>query len=176
MAFNGKTIYLVEGEDEKKIIQTLIQDYQVIQPGKVHVLNVVIERITKLKASTWGNTVRVIMVFDTDVEKTEILNGNVELLKKLSNIKTILYIPQVRNLEDELERATSVKNVLMILNSKSLSGFKRDLINDYKLYEHLQKVNFKFEDFWALPPKGAFTRFINAKEKIRTGKISKKAT
>ena len=64
--------------------------------------------------ATWGESVRVIMVFDTDVEKTDVFEQNIALLKKLKNVQDILFIPQVYNLEDELKRSTNVKTILDI--------------------------------------------------------------
>ena len=49
MAFKGKNVYLVEGADEKNLVQTFIRDMRLIQPGKIHVLNVILNHITKLK-------------------------------------------------------------------------------------------------------------------------------
>ena len=167
MAFKGKNVYLVEGADEKNLVQTFIRDMRLIQPGKIHVLNVILNHITKLKVSTWGEAVRVIMVFDTDVEKTDVFEQNIALLKKLKNVQDILFIPQVYNLEDELKRSTNVKNVLEITNSSSLKGFKRDLSTDCQLDKHLQKVNFDFHKFWGVRPDGKFKFVGNDIERIR---------
>ena len=41
--------YYVEGEDDKKIVNTLKTDFQIIEPGKVDVFNVVQNVLTKIE-------------------------------------------------------------------------------------------------------------------------------
>ena len=41
--------YFVEGEDERKLINTLKSDMGMVEPGKVQVFNCVKERLTPLR-------------------------------------------------------------------------------------------------------------------------------
>lgn len=87
MPAQRKTIYLVEGEDEKKIVQMLISDFRFVRPGKVYVMNILQRKVTKARAATWGENVSVILIFDTDVMRTNIFDQNLAMLKKLSNVR-----------------------------------------------------------------------------------------
>ena len=53
-----------------------------------------------------------------------------------------------KNLEDELKRATNVKEIREILNSKSNKDWKRDMLNTINLLEKLEKKNFQISKFW----------------------------
>ena len=63
-------------------------------------------RIRTLKTGT-----TVILVYDTDIDRTDILEKNIRLLQSSKHIKRIICIPQVKNLEEELVRATNVRQV-----------------------------------------------------------------
>ena len=73
---------------------------------------------------------------------------NEENIKILSSISQIVIIEQNKNLEDELKRATSVKEIREILNSKSNKDWKRDMLNTINLLEKLEKKNFQISKFW----------------------------
>ena len=49
MAKNDRFVYFVEGDTEKRLIEVLKTDLQVIKPGKVRRLNVVEKVITKMR-------------------------------------------------------------------------------------------------------------------------------
>lgn len=71
-----------------------------------------------------------------------------ENIKILSSISQIVIIEQNKNLEDELKRATNVKEIREILNSKSNKDWKRDMLNTINLLEKLEKKNFQISKFW----------------------------
>ena len=71
-----------------------------------------------------------------------------ENIKILSSISQIVIIEQNKNLEDELKRATNVKEIREILNSKSNKDWKRDMLNTIDLLEKLEKKNFQISKFW----------------------------
>ncbi|MFW5652150.1 MAG: hypothetical protein ACOCNC_12380 [Acetivibrio ethanolgignens] len=79
--------YYVEGEDEKKLLNTLKTDLQCIVHGRVDRLNVIQEKFPIARIRTLTQETTVILLFDTDVEKTDILKNNVEFLRKQSAIK-----------------------------------------------------------------------------------------
>ena len=70
--------YYVEGEDEKKLIDVLKTDMRLIIPGKVQKLNVVEQQIKKTHFINMKNHTMVVLVFDTDTGKEDILNKNIE--------------------------------------------------------------------------------------------------
>ena len=71
----------------------------------------------------------VVLVFDTDIEKIDILDKNIELIKNSNNVRDIIYILQIKNLEDELVYSTKIKKIKDLLESKSDKDFKRDFIS-----------------------------------------------
>ena len=92
--------YYVEGKTEEKIIKILKTEFQIIMPGKVEKLNVVEERLSTKKLMTLKNRTVVVLAYDVDTNKSDILKSNIELLKKYKF--SVICIPQVNNLEDEI--------------------------------------------------------------------------
>lgn len=73
--------YYVEGEDEKTVLNALKTELQCIQSGRIDKFNVIqkhfnIAHIRPLKQNTI-----VVLVYDTDVENTDILEQNIRFLK-----------------------------------------------------------------------------------------------
>lgn len=66
----------------------------------------------------------IILIFDTDQANTDILQQNMKFLKAASNIKTIITIPQVQNLEDELLRCTDIRHIRDLVSCAHDSDFK----------------------------------------------------
>lgn len=94
--------YYVEGEDEKALINALKSELRCIEPGKVDVFNVVQNEFTLARLRPLKTGTIVVLIYDTDVEKTDKLKDNIRFLRKHAAVKDILCIPQVRNLEDVL--------------------------------------------------------------------------
>ena len=57
-----------------------------------------------------SNTI-VILVYDTDIAKLDILDENVKLILKNKNVKAIVFIPQIFSIEDELVYSTDIKKL-----------------------------------------------------------------
>ena len=72
--------YFVEGEDDKKMIDTLKTQMGLIKPGKVQVLNVVTEEITDLRLRALSPGTTVVLVFDVDAGNVDILGRNIKSL------------------------------------------------------------------------------------------------
>ncbi len=161
MAKNEIYQFHVEGEDEKKLIETLKKDMNVIVSGKVEVLNVIQKEIKTPRIRTLKTGTNVVLIYDTDIERTDILNKNINLLKSSKHIKRIICIPQVLNLEDELVRATNMRQVLELLGSKTLTDYKRDLIKCSNLDKKLQEKNFDIAKLWNEVPPADFIRYGN---------------
>ncbi|SFL43288.1 hypothetical protein SAMN05216390_1283 [Lachnospiraceae bacterium KH1T2] len=85
--------YYVEGEDEEKLINVLKSDMKCITAGKVQVLNPVTEKITAIRLRTLKKYTTVILVFDTDVSETKILEENIKTLDKCANVKKCVLYP-----------------------------------------------------------------------------------
>ena len=87
-------------------------------------------------------------VFEKNINTEKLKNKLEENIKILSSISQIVIIEQNKNLEDELKRATNVKEIREILNSKSNKDWKRDMLNTINLLEKLEKKNFQISKFW----------------------------
>lgn len=140
--------YFVEGEDDRKVVNTLKTDLQWIKPGKVQVFNVIEEELTSLITRTLKPGTIVVLVFDTDTGKKNTLLKNIRFLQKDSNVKQVLCIMQVKNLEDEFLRSCAISQIKELTGSKSNSDYKRDLLRQSNLADKLKKHQFQFEKFW----------------------------
>lgn len=159
--------YYVEGEDEEKLINVLKTDLGVIRPGKVQKLNVIEHTLTNAILMTLRPKTMVVLVFDTDTGKTDILNKNLEKLKKCSVISEIITIPQVSNLEDELVRSCDIKKITELLGSKSIKEFKADFIRVKNLPQKLKEHRFNIKKLWCEQPSHPYQDIINQSEKIK---------
>lgn len=159
--------YYVEGEDDKKIVNTLKTDFQIIEPGKVDVFNVVQNVINQNRIRVLKPNTTVILVFDTDTGSAEILKQNIEFLEKQQSIKKVVCIPQVNNLEDELVRSCAIGSVKQLTNSESVAEFKSDFLKINNLKEKLNEKAFDFTKFWSSIPQGAFKDIANNSTEIK---------
>lgn len=140
--------YFVEGQDEEKIVKVLKTDLRCIVPGKVQVFNVIQQKLTKLRLMSLKPDTTVVLIFDTDKGKSSTLLENIKFLKKEVNVKDVLCITQVKNLEDELIRSCDIKQIKELTGSKSNKDYKRDIIKDNIFDQKLKKHKFDFELFW----------------------------
>ena len=81
------------------------------------------------------------------------------MLKKIVSKVMIVCLPQVLNLEDELERCTDVKNVKELIKSKSRSDFRRDFCRLTDCRQALDIHHFEIGKMWAQPLPEGFTSF-----------------
>lgn len=167
MTKKGIYQYYVEGEDEKCIIDVLKRDLGCIVSGKVDKLNVVQEKINITRTRLIKPGTVVILVYDTDVGNTDILQENITFLQKQKVIKDVLCIPQVKNLEDELCRACQIKSVAELTHSATRTDYKRDLLRCTNLEARLLQCQFDISKFWNRLPQNKFKRFGNDSEKIK---------
>lgn len=160
--------YYVEGEDEKKLFDTLKKDLGCIESGKVDKMNVIQTRFTVARIRPLKQDTIVVLVYDTDVENNmDILQDNIKFLNNQRGIKEVICIPQVKNLEDELLRACDVKNIKELTKSISKSNYKNDLINCTNLGARLKACKFDISKMWNQMPVNSFKNFGNHAEKIK---------
>lgn len=107
------------------------------------------------------------MIFDTDTKQVEILNQNIQKLKKCRFVSAIVTIPQVPNLERELVRSCNIRNITELLNSRSRKNFKSDLIHVSNLEHKLIEHEFDLSVFWAQQPEQPYQDIINNSEEIK---------
>ncbi len=164
----GKHIqYYVEGEDEKKLVDTLKTNLRLIEPGKTDIFNTIQKRFTLAQIRPLKQNTIVVLVYDTDVEETDILQQNISFLNKQKAISEVLCIPQVNNLEDELLRSCQIKKITDLTHSPSLKDYKRDLIKCSNLNIRLQKCKFDITKFWSSTPSNLFHHWGNDAHKIK---------
>ncbi len=158
--------YYVEGENERKLVEVLSKKLSYIRPGRIEVLNLVEKSITYSYTRRLKKNTVVILIFDTDTANIEILEKNIAFLLKCANIKDVVLIPQVCNLEDELLRSCKVKNVKEIFGSPSQKEFKKDFNRCTGLEKYLERAGFDFGKLWREKARGKFSGFDNALYKI----------
>ena len=154
--------YYVEGENEKKLVEVLSKEFNFIKAGKVEVLNVVEKPIEDTHRRNFKKNHVIILVFDTDTNNIETLEYNIKYLKdcvKSKEIKDVVLIPQVRNIEEELVRSCNISDIKDLLKSKSKEEFKTDFNKATNLKSCLTKKGFDFKKLWRTKPVGVFSRF-----------------
>lgn len=159
--------YFVEGEDERRLFEVLKTDMRLIQPGKIQVLNVVQEKLTDLKLRTLAENTILVFVFDTDTDNNDILLKNIDIAINHPSIKKVLCITQVKNIEDELIRATDISRIEDLLNSTSRANFKRDFIREKRLKQKLLEHSFDLKRLWSKKPENPFDMIKNEAERIK---------
>lgn len=150
-------IYYVEGECEKKLIAALKEHPALIMPGKIKVRNVITGLIPKSELLSIKEKTVVVMVFDTDVDKTDLLIKNMENLRKLKIPLKIITVAQIPDFESELVRSTNVKNVTELTRSASKSDFKRDFCRLSDCRNTLNKHDFNLDLMWTQKTTGQFS-------------------
>lgn len=141
--------YFVEGECEEKLINELkVPKTDMILPGKVEVLNVVRDKISKQRLMVLSPKTNIILIYDIDVENTEILKYNINLLKKY-NFKNIYHIQSINNFEDELVYSSSLKRINDMYNTICVEEFKTKFIHQNDLYSKLKKISYDNSKMWS---------------------------
>ncbi len=156
--------YYVEGEDEKKFIDTLKTKLRVIRPGKVQKLNPVSQVVTDMRLRALAPGTMAVLVFDTDAGNPDILKENIKLLEACVSVSEIVLIPQVPNLEGELLRSCNIRS---LLNSKSRKEFKSDIIRVTNLENKLRQHQFNINLFWCGSPTPPYQDFENQAAKVK---------
>ncbi|MBQ3278196.1 MAG: hypothetical protein IJG94_03445 [Clostridia bacterium] len=148
---NGRIQYYVEGGCEKKLVKILIES-RLILPGQADVLNPIQDRIKPAHLRMFPMKASIILIFDTDQTNTDILQQNIRFLKAASNVKTVITIPQVQNLEQELIKCTDIRHIRELVNCAHDSDFKTAFIEEKRLFDKLQLHHFDFKKLWSEEP------------------------
>lgn len=159
--------YYVEGEDEERLIQTLKYDLGIIRSGKVQKLNVIEQILTDARLMTLRPGTMVVLIFDTDTGKTDILKQNLEKLKICPAVSETITIPQILNLEDELLHSCDIKEITDLLGSQSKREFKTDFIRTKNLANKLMEHQFDIHRLWSRQPLPPYQNIINQADKIK---------
>lgn len=138
-----------------------------ILSGRVEVFNVICDKVTNARLMTIKPKTYVILVFDTDVDKVDILEDNIRMFEKCPSVIEVLTIPQVKNLEDELVRACDIKNATELFGGNSLKDFKADFIKEKNLMKKLEAKGFDICKLWQRNPKALFGNITNDAGRIK---------
>lgn len=168
-------VYFVEGENEEKVVNTLKDiKNQYIVAGKSHVFNLTQNKISDAILMTLTRSTIAVIIYDNDViisgkTNSEItkkrINENIKLLK--NNCKEVIVICQYDNIEDEIIKATNIKKIEELLNSKSKAEAKTDLNKERNLMKKLSDKNFDFNKFWRGAVPDYIIQKVEGHQKIR---------
>ena len=159
--------YFVEGDTEKKLLNELIWEGNLIIPGPIRVFNVVQERLSSAMIASIPSNTTAILVFDTDTKKVDILKENLSKLERNKSVTETWCVMQVENLEDELIRSTDIKTIRELTDSKSNTEFKRDFIREKNLMAKLRNHNFNLAKMWITEPPKEYEGIENDGYKIK---------
>jgi len=157
--------YFVEGKNERKLIETIKNKY--LYSGKIKVMNTIQNKVSKSILRTLERETIVVLVFDTDIEKVDILDENIKIIKNSNNVRDIICIPQIKNLEDELIYSTNITKIIDLLESKSKKDFKNDFNNCKNLLKKLEEKDFKISKLWSREAKNIYKKYENKSKEIK---------
>lgn len=167
---NKNCVYYCEGEDDLKLVDALKVSPSRILPGKARKLNVIQSLIPKSILVTIKPGSNVVLVFDTDVTTNlEVVKKNIENIKRYCRDVNIIYLLQVKNLEDELVRCTDVKSVLELTKSKSLSNFKSDFkkMKNDECRHALERHQIDVKNLWITPAPEEFDFVVRNSAQVK---------
>ena len=104
---------------------------------------------------------------DLDLYKADILDENIKIIKNSNNVRDIICIPQIKNLEDELIYSTNITKIIDLLESKSKKDFKNDFNNCKNLIKKLEDKEFKISKIWSRETVDIFKKYKNEAIKIK---------
>lgn len=159
--------YFVEGDDDKKIVDTLKTEMQLIIPGKVQKFNVVEKLLNNNHIMSLKEGTHVVLVFDIDTDNVEILKQNIRFLNTQKTVKEVICVMQVQNLEDELVRCCNIRQIKELTKSKSNKDFKTDVLHISNLEKRLKECGFDFSKLWVSVPGNVYKGIEHSAHKIK---------
>lgn len=170
---NNPVQYFVEGETEKAFIEQIKNKY--VLSGKIDVLNILQNEIKNSRLISIKPNTTIILIFDTDVQKKELLNRlaqNIKILKASKHIKEVVVISQVLNFEDELVYATNIKSIEKFIPNCTKKEFKGKFIKlGSNMVAMLEKQDFDADKLWSRSVNEDNIFYIINKDKIMSAKI-----
>ena len=149
-------VYFCEGPCEEELINALKKEPSLIDPGRARTFNVIKNQITNfiLLSIKPGNVI--VFVFDTDKELNDKLKKNIAQIAKICPKSKIVFLMQVKNLEDELVSCTDVKKVTDLTQSQSVSNFKTAFCKTKDLRGLLERHQIDVGKLWTTNPPEVF--------------------
>ena len=149
-------VYFCEGPCEEALINALKKEPSLIEPGRARTFNVIQNQITNSILLSIKPGSVIVFVFDTDKELTDKLKKNIAQIAKVCPKSKIIFLMQVKNLEDELVRCTDVKKVIELTQSQSISNFKTAFCRIKDLRELLERHQINLKKLWTTNPPDVF--------------------
>lgn len=161
----SKIKYFVEGECEEALLRAFMSETgQSFKLGKINVLNLNNECITKSFALSFSPKTELVIVIDTDVSSSKILENNLTTILKYSSLKEerIHIVMSIKTIEDEIVFASSKLNKInQLFDTKSITEFKKKFITRRDLQKKLEEVGFDIKKIWIRKANKPFDKFIN---------------
>ena len=164
--------YFVEGECEMVLLKALMHSEDTsygISPGKIEILNVLYQKITPTKAITLRKGTKVVLVFDTDIKKTDLLEENIDVIINNSSVeyKDIIFLLSVKNLEDEIVYAChGISNINELFDTNGKEAFKKRFIKHKDIITKLKSVGFQIDKIWSRKPSDPFSNYEQGLQNI----------
>ena len=163
--------YFVEGPCEEKLIKSFMyQPGSHFLEGRVEVRNLINAKMTKAFARTIERDTKIIIVVDTDVENTSLLDENINVLIDVSHVKRedIYLVLSVNNFEEEMLRSCdSISSIHQLFSTKGINEFKNKFINHKNLEKKLLNAGFDIDKIWVSKPSNSFSKYNNDGTKIK---------
>lgn len=156
---NRPCLYYCEGECEQKLIDALKLAPSKILPGKSKKLNIMQRLISKSLLLTIKPNTNLVLVFDTDVTTNlDVLKRNIANIRRYCTNVKLIYLLQVKNLEDELVRCTKLNTALDLTRSSTLSNFKSAFskMKDADCRHALERQDLNVAKLWSSTPPNCF--------------------
>jgi hypothetical protein len=162
---NKKYLYFVEGDCEQQFINALKEQPSRIVSGKVKKYNVIQKMIPKSQLLSIQPGTTVVFIFDTDIKNTEILDRNIQMVKKCCGRIQLVFLMQVLQFEDEIVRGTDIKKVQDLTKSKSNSNFKTDFcrMKTADCRRLLERHHLDLGKIWITKPSKEFKKYKSEK-------------
>lgn len=165
-----RTVYYVEGETERTFIESLAKELQLIRPGKVRVLNIANQLLGSYERRRFTPDETAVFVFDTDIQPTDTLKRNAEILekeKKARSLRDYLFVLQVPNLEGEILRCCSrIHRIREFFGTRNDSDFKQMMAQAKTLKTTLERNGFDPSLLWSAKSPASYTAYSNHHERI----------
>lgn len=149
-------VYFCEGPCDEALIKALQKDPALIAPGRPRPFNVIQNSIPNSILLAIKPGTDIVFVFDTDKEITDKLQMSIEQVKKHCPKSKLVFLIQVKNLEDELVRCTDVKKVTDLTQSQSVSNFKTAFCKAKDLRSILAHHKIDVGKLWTTEPPEVF--------------------
>jgi len=141
--------YFVEGECEKALINELKQSPgNTLLAGKVEVFNFINKILSDQRILALRKNTIIVLVYDIDVEKTDILEANISKLRNFG-FNNVKHIQSIKNFEEELVYSSSLKNINAMYNTEGLEEFKNKFLHQSNLYSKLRTIDFDINKMWS---------------------------